>query len=139
MRKHQELRVWQQTMDLVEQVYAFTKTFPDDEKFGLTSQMRRSAVSIPSNIAEGAARGSTQEFIRFLHISQGSLSELETQLLIAQRLNYIQDISVILASINQSSVSSVGWPHQTFKESVNSKRSMNFLFTIHHSLSTNSK
>ena len=103
MRKHQELRVWQQTMDLVEHVYTLTKTFPDDEKFGLTSQMRRCAVSVPSNIAEGAARGSTQEFIRFLYISQGSLSELETQLLIAQRLNYLPDISLALASINQAS------------------------------------
>ncbi|WP_348773454.1 four helix bundle protein [Halomonas sp. A020] len=103
MRKHQELRVWQQTMDLVEHVYTLTKTFPDDETYGLTSQMRRSAVSVPSNIAEGAARGSTQEFIRFLYISQGSLSELETQLLIAQRLNYLPDISLALASINQAS------------------------------------
>ncbi|MGY5322046.1 four helix bundle protein [Vreelandella aquamarina] len=103
MRKHQELRVWQQTMDLVEHVYTLTKTFPDDEKFGLTSQMRRCAVSVPSNIAEGAARGSTQEFIRFLYISQGSLSELETQVLIAQRLKYLQDISATIASITQAS------------------------------------
>lgn len=103
MRKHQELRVWQETMDLVETIYAQTAAFPNHELYGLTNQMRRCAVSVPSNIAEGAARGSTQEFIRFLHISQGSLSELETQLLIAQRLNYIQDISGILASINQAS------------------------------------
>ncbi|MGP9632686.1 four helix bundle protein [Halomonas sp. AOP43-A1-21] len=103
MRKHQELRVWQQAMDLVEQVYGITKLFPDDERYGLISQMRRCAVSVPSNIAEGAARGSTQEFIRFLYISQGSLSELETQLLIAQRLKYLENISVTLSAINQAS------------------------------------
>nr|WP_232471449.1 four helix bundle protein [Halomonas sp. N3-2A] len=70
MRKHQELRVWQQSMDLVEQIYSITNQFPDDERYGLISQMRRCAVSVPSNIAEGAARGSTQEFIRFLYISK---------------------------------------------------------------------
>jgi len=103
VRKHQELRVWQQSMDLVEQIYSITKTFPDDERYGLISQMRRCAVSVPSNIAEGAARGSTQEFIRFLYISQGSLSELETQILIANRLNYLSDISVNINSIQQIS------------------------------------
>ncbi|MDX5976701.1 four helix bundle protein [Vreelandella alkaliphila] len=103
MRKHQELRVWQQSMDLVEQIYSITNTFPDGERYGLISQMRRCAVSVPSNIAEGAARGSTQEFIRFLYISQGSLSELETQILIANRLNYLSDISVNINSIQQIS------------------------------------
>ncbi|MFU1520078.1 four helix bundle protein [Vreelandella alkaliphila] len=103
MRKHQELRVWQQSMDLVEQIYSITNTFPDGERYGLISQMRRCAVSVPSNIAEGAARGSTQEFIRFLYISQGSLSELETQILIANRLNYLSDISVNMNSIQQIS------------------------------------
>ncbi|WP_457942116.1 four helix bundle protein [Vreelandella alkaliphila] len=103
MRKHQELRVWQQSIDLVEQIYSITNTFPDGERYGLISQMRRCAVSVPSNIAEGAARGSTQEFIRFLYISQGSLSELETQILIANRLNYLSDISVNMNSIQQIS------------------------------------
>ncbi|WP_447893724.1 four helix bundle protein [Vreelandella sp. GE22] len=103
MRKHQELRVWQLAMDLVEQVYTLTKTLPDEERYGLTSQMRRCAVSIPSNIAEGAARGSTQEFIRFLYIAQGSLSELETQLLIANRLSYLRDVSTITGNTQQLS------------------------------------
>ena len=87
-RKHHELLVWQESMTLVEMVYKLTSVFPDAERYGLISQMRRAAVSVPSNIAEGAARGSDAEFIRFLHIARGSLSEIETQFLIAQRLGY---------------------------------------------------
>ena len=87
-RKHHELHVWQESMTLVELVYKLTEAFPEKERYGLISQLRRAAVSVPSNIAEGAARGSDAEFIRFLHIARGSLSEIETQLLIAQRLDY---------------------------------------------------
>lgn len=93
-RKHHELLVWQEAMTLVEMIYKLTEVFPDVERYGLISQMRRAAVSVPSNIAEGAARGSDAEFIRFLYIARGSLSEIETQLLIAQRLSY--------TSMNQS-------------------------------------
>lgn len=103
MRKHQQLRAWQQAMDLVELVYRETAMLPDDERFGLVSQMRRAAVSVPSNIAEGAARGSTKDFTRFLMMARGSLSELETQLLIAQRLGYIQDASSLTEAIHQVS------------------------------------
>jgi four helix bundle protein len=75
-------------MTLVEEIYRITATFPDSERFGLTSQLRRAAVSIPSNIAEGAARRSTAEYLRFLSIARGSLSELDTQLQIAVRLGF---------------------------------------------------
>ena len=92
---HKDLDIWKNGMALVELIYILTKNFPQGEKFGLTSQLRRAAVSIPSNIAEGAARQSTKEYIHFLYISLGSLSELETQLLIAQRLGYIQGLSIL--------------------------------------------
>lgn len=92
MRKHQRLDAWQYAMLLVTQVYEVTAAFPDNERFGLVSQMRRAAISVPSNIAEGAARGSNADFIRFLHIARGSLSELDTQLLLAAQLNFTVDI-----------------------------------------------
>ena len=95
MQTHKDLEVWQLGMDLVEKIYKVTKSFPKEEQYGLTSQMRRSAISIPSNIAEGAARKGNAEFIQFLYIALGSLSELETQFLIAQRLNYLDDISIL--------------------------------------------
>lgn len=90
-RKHHDLRVWQTSMDLVQDVYKVTASFPKDEMYALTSQMRRSAVSVPSNIAEGAARNGSKEFLHFLSIARGSLSELETQLQIAQRLGYMKE------------------------------------------------
>jgi four helix bundle protein len=87
-RAHEGLEVWQDSMLLVEHVYGISADFPADERFGLTSQVRRSAVSVPSNIAEGAARRSTPEYLRFLSIARGSLSETDTQLQIAERLGY---------------------------------------------------
>lgn len=87
---HKELDVWKYSMDLVIAIYRVTKLLPDSEKFGLTSQMRRAAVSIPSNIAEGSARKGDKELIQFLYIAIGSLSELETQYLIAVRLEFIE-------------------------------------------------
>ena len=82
-------------MDLVEEVYCRTDNFPDSEKYGLTNQMRRCAVSIPSNIAEGAGRNSKKEFKQFLYISLGSISELETQLIISSKLNYLKNKSLL--------------------------------------------
>ena len=91
MKTHVDLTVYQESMDLVEEVYKLTFKFPKNEIFVLTSQLRRAAISIPSNIAEGAARNSKKDFIRFLYISLGSLSEVETQIRIASRLNYIEE------------------------------------------------
>lgn len=91
MKTHKDLDVWKNSIDLVIGVYQFLKKFPDDEKFGIISQMKRCAVSIPSNIAEGAARSSVKEFSHFISISLGSLAELETQVIISKRLNFISD------------------------------------------------
>jgi len=92
---HKDLDVWKKSMDLAAQVYSLTARFPKEELYGLTSQIRRSAVSIPSNIAEGAARHSRKEFIQFLHIASGSVAELETQLLLAIRMGFIPGDSII--------------------------------------------
>jgi four helix bundle protein len=83
------LDAWQKSMDLVETVYRVTRSWPDDERFGLTNQIRRAAVSIPSNIAEGHGRASNGDFQRFVAIAYGSLAEVETQFLIAERLDYL--------------------------------------------------
>ena len=85
---HKDLEVWKKSMELVLDVYNITQTFPEDEKFGIVSQIRRAAVSIPSNIAEGAARNSDKEMLRFIDVSLGSLAELETQMIISENLKY---------------------------------------------------
>lgn len=86
---YRELRVWQQGMTLVEQVYRLTREFPSQEVYGLTAQMRRAAVSIPSNIAEGFVRESTREYLQHISVAQASLAELETQMEIAARLELL--------------------------------------------------
>ena len=88
-KTHKDLIVWQKAMDFVEEIYKLTDNMPESELYGLTSQIRRSAVSVPSNIAEGAARNHNKEFIQFLYVALGSISELETQLIIAERLKFI--------------------------------------------------
>jgi len=85
------LAAWQKSVDLVEAVYAATKSFPKEEMFGLIGQMRRAAVSVPANIAEGAARGGTKELVHFVNIASASLSELDTHIEIARRLGYLKD------------------------------------------------
>ena len=90
-------------MDFVERVYALTSTFPKEEIYGMTSQMRRAAVSIPSNIAEGAARGTTKELLYFLRIADGSLSELDTQIELAKRLGYLSKTEDLIEMISQLS------------------------------------
>jgi four helix bundle protein len=89
VRCYRDLVVWQKAMDLVEKVYRVTGTFPKAEMFGLTNQMRRAAVSVPSNVAEGQGQGSTTAFLHFLALARGSLQELETQILISGRLRYL--------------------------------------------------
>jgi len=90
MHKIEELKIWQKSMNVVVDVYKLTATFPNEEKYGLTSQMRRSAVSIPSNIAEGAGRNTDGEFINFIGIANGSSFELHTQLVLSYLLEIIE-------------------------------------------------
>ena len=89
MSVHKELIVWQKSMQLVKDLYQATKFFPKEELYGITSQMRRAVVSIPSNIAEGHGRSSKKELVHFLFVSLGSASELETQLILSQQLGFL--------------------------------------------------
>lgn len=91
MHHYQQLNIWKESMDLVLEIYQLTDSFPQTELFGLTSQMRRAAISVPSNIAEGAGRLSTLDFRRFLNIALGSLCELHTQLILSKRLALIEE------------------------------------------------
>lgn len=99
-RKHHDLQAWQLAIQMVKDVYALTANFPPSETYGLAQQMRRSAVSVPSNIAEGAARNSTKEFLHFLGIARGSLSELETQIVIAREIGYLSDHAPLARQID---------------------------------------
>lgn len=94
MHNFQELKIWQKAINVAEQVYILSSKFPSEEKFGLKSQIRRSAVSIPSNIAEGAGRNTDGEFKNFLGIANGSTNELCTQLIISQRLKLISEENI---------------------------------------------
>lgn len=91
LKTHKDLDVWKESMRLAREVYRLTQAFPREEIYGLVSQMRRAAVSVPSNVAEGAARASSKEFVQFLYTASGSLSELETQLLLARELGWITE------------------------------------------------
>ncbi len=103
MHNVKELKIWHKAMDIAEELYAVTKSFPKEEVYGLTSQMRRAAVSIPSNIAEGAGRRSNAEFRNFLNISNGSSYELDTQLILSNRLGFTTEdtISNLLKEIDE--------------------------------------
>jgi len=107
---YKDLAAWQKAMDLVELVYLGTEHFPKHELYGLASQMRRAAVSVPSNIAEGQARFSRRDFRHFLRTARGSLAELETQVLLARRLKYVDQTSAetMLSSIDEVSRSLSG-------------------------------
>ena len=93
MKDYKELEVWQKSVTLVTETYKTTERFPRAERFGLTGQIRRAVTSVPANIAEGWGRGSTKEYIQFLLIARGSLAELETHLIIAHQLHYLDDAS----------------------------------------------
>ena len=90
-RNYRDLLAWQRSMDLVVEIYNLTKSFPREEMYCLTNQLRRSAISIPSNIAEGQGRGTDPELVRHLRIGHGSLREAETQVLIGERLEYVTE------------------------------------------------
>lgn len=105
MKSHADLDVWKRAVDLAADVYKVTASFPAEEKFGLVSQMRRSAVSIASNIAEGAARTSRREFMQFLSIASGSACELDTQLIISRRVAIGDDHTLAQLEQNLSRVS----------------------------------
>ena len=93
IKTFKDLLAWQEAMNLVEMVYLQTRTFPKEEMYGLTSQIRRAAISIPANIAEGNGRKNRKEYLHFLSIANGSLTELETHILIAERLSFLQKIT----------------------------------------------
>ena len=103
IKSYRDLIVWQKSMQLVTDIYRLSKTLPNDERYGLTSQIRRSAVSIPSNIAEGYGRKSTTDYVRFLQISRGSLYEFQTQMEICLNLDLLskQDFSDIHKKSNE--------------------------------------
>jgi four helix bundle protein len=105
MSRYQDLVAWQKAMNVVERVYLVTDSFPQREIYGLTSQMRRAAVSVPSNIAEGQAHYTNPEFCRFLRLARGSLAELETQLMIAERLRYAEaaEAKCLLSQVDEVS------------------------------------
>jgi four helix bundle protein len=106
MGNFQDLRVWQQSMILAEWMYSITKRFPDDERFGMVSQMRRAAVSVASNIAEGKGHRSDKEFLHFLFHARGSLYELQTQVLLANKIKYVTDEQLKEAMDNITGVAS---------------------------------
>lgn len=102
-RPHYSLDAWKEAMTLVTATYQLTQAFPKEELYGMTAQMRRAAISIPSNLAEGAARTGRKEFAQFLNVARGSLSELETQLLISVNLGYVDRSHSVFALVDKVS------------------------------------
>tara|TARA_R100000935_G_scaffold57130_1_gene90401 strand:+ start:1037 stop:1390 length:354 start_codon:yes stop_codon:yes gene_type:complete len=98
---HKDLDVWKKGMDLVEQIYLLTSTFPSSEVYGLTNQLRRAAISIPSNIAEGASRKGDKELLYFINVAIGSIAEIDTQMLIVARLKYVDEHNGIFDKITE--------------------------------------
>lgn len=125
IRSYRDLLVWQKSMDLLVEIYEVTKDFPKEELYGLSSQIKRAVVSVPSNIAEGSSRRTTREFIRFINIATGSLAELETQLIAAERLSFFSEekkdillyqtdeISRMLQGLHDSLIAKINSDHST--------------------------
>ncbi|MCX5782535.1 MAG: four helix bundle protein [Elusimicrobia bacterium] len=105
IKSFKELRIWQRGIELVKDIYLLTEKFPKEELYGITSQMRRASISIPSNIAEGFKRNHNKEFVQFLHLAMGSAAELETQLIIAKEIGFINSEKLILVSNKLDSLS----------------------------------
>jgi four helix bundle protein len=101
IRDHKDLKVWQVAVDLAEMVHTALQAFPAEERYGLTGQMLRAAVSIPSNIAEGYGRGTRLDYLRHLRIARGPACELETQVILAQRFGYLKDATDLMAVMSQ--------------------------------------
>lgn len=108
MKAHHKLKVWKRSIDYVVEIYKLTEKYPKSEVYGLSNQMRRAAVSIASNIAEGAGRSGKKEFKKFLSISQDSVAELETQLIISERLGYCSDINNLFSELDEISKMIIG-------------------------------
>jgi len=94
MKTHKDLDVWKESIELVTKIYRLVSNFPKEERFGLVDQMKRAAISIPSNIAEGAARNSQKEFLQFLYVALSSIAELETQLIISKKLGFLNNENI---------------------------------------------
>ena len=101
MKTHKDLEAWKEAMNLVEMIYQITESFPNTEIYGITGQLKRASISIPSNIAEGAGRKGEKEFIQFLYIALGSIAEVETQIFLSKRLGFIDDIDGLNNSIER--------------------------------------
>lgn len=105
---HKNLEVWKKSIELVKDIYLITRDYPQDEKFGIISQMRRAAVSIPSNIAEGNARMSSKEASRFIDIAIGSIAELDTQIIISKELGFIKEEKALLEKLQRIGAMAIG-------------------------------
>jgi len=126
VRSYQDLSVWQKAMDLVVTIYKATSAFPKTETYGLANQLRRAAISVASNIAEGSAKRSTREFIRFINIASGSVAEMQTQTILSQRLDYFD--AVTYARVIQS-VDEIGRMLHGLQESLREKLNADLLVT----------
>ena len=124
MGDYKDLKVWQESMSLVVSIYTLVKVLPKQETYALSDQLRRAIVSVPSNIAEGQNRNTSKEFVQFLYISLGSISEVETQLLIGQRLKYFDNIENELNSITKI--------RKMLNALINSIKKQNKLWTIYY-------